>query len=173
VSGTEGVVHVEVGQRRQVPGELRVVAGLARLEPAVLQYQDVAGLQALGHALDLGSHDRGGELYPVTLQLREPGRHRRHREGWVDPFWPAQVGDQHQGRPALPQEPQGRKRGPDAGVVLHLAVGQRDVEVYADEHPPALHGGVADARPVEAQVVPTAAGFGSSTLAASSTQRLE
>ena len=42
----EGVVHVGLGQRRQVAAELSVVVGLARLPAGVLQHQHFAGLAA-------------------------------------------------------------------------------------------------------------------------------
>ena len=87
VGGAEGVVDVEVGERGERLGELRVVLGLARLEADVLEQQHVAGLEPVGHRLDLGADDRRRQLHLGAEQLAEPLADRRHRERRVDlPF---------------------------------------------------------------------------------------
>ena len=48
VGGAEGVVDVHIGERRQLAGELGVVALLARLEADVLEQQQLTVAEPLG-----------------------------------------------------------------------------------------------------------------------------
>jgi hypothetical protein len=173
VGGAEGVVHVQIGQCGKPPRQLGIVAGLTGLEAAVLEHQHLPGTELSRQALRLGAHHRRRQRDLRAQQLPQPNRDRSHRKRRIGSLRPPQVRDEHQRRFALAQQLDGRQRGANPRLVLDLSIGERDVEVDADENAPALHGGVPHARLVEAQLVPTAAGFGSSTLAASSTQRFE
>ena len=68
VGGAEGVVHVHVGERRQLAGQLGVVALLARLEADVLEQHQLPVLESLGELAD-------------GLSRRRPGRASRARPG--------------------------------------------------------------------------------------------
>ena len=85
VGGSEGVVDVELGERRQ-PGQCRVVLGLAGLEAAVLQHQHLARLQGLGQRLDLVPDDRGRLRHLSLEQLAEALRDRLHGQTQVHPL---------------------------------------------------------------------------------------
>ncbi len=173
MGGAERVVHVEVRERREPTRKLGVVLGLARLEAAVLEHQHIARLQARGQLLHLRPDDGRRRPDRGPEQLPEPSCHRRHGESRIGPLRPVQVGDADHGGASLPQQLDRRQRGADPGVVGHLAVFERHVEVDPHENAPAVDRRLANGRLGEAQAVPTAAGFGSSTFVASSTQRFE
>ena len=152
MGGAEGVVHVQIGERRQPPGQLRVVARLARLEAAVLEHQHVARARAVEPcARPPGPTTAGASATSEPSNSTEPRRDRGHRERRVDSLRPPQVRDEHQRRAALAQQLDGRQRAANPRVVLDLAVGERDVEVDPHQHPLPLHGCIPDARLVEAQ----------------------
>ena len=83
VGGPEGVVHVQVGERREALGELGIVASLAGLEAAVLEHQHLARGELPREAPDLGPRDSRGQSHARPEQLPEPGGHRRHGQGGV------------------------------------------------------------------------------------------
>jgi hypothetical protein len=172
VRGAEGVVDVEVGELGEPLRELRVVLGLAGLEAAVLEQQDIALAERLGRGPDLVADDTGRERDVGPQEPREPRGDRRHREAGVVALGAAEMGDEDERSAALAQKLDCRQRRGDARVVGDAAVVvERDVEVDPDESPPRVRGRVANARLREASAQATAAG--SSTFSASSTQRFE
>ena len=135
VRRAEGVVDVDVAQRRQLLGEPGVVAGLLRVEAEVLEQQDVAGPERgrglRGRGADAVVRGRDG----AAEQLGEARRHGRHAQP-VDhlPLGPAEVGHEHD-RAALVEQVRDRGQGgADARVVDDAAVFERHVEVDAHEH---------------------------------------
>ena len=179
VSRPEGVVHVDLGQGGQAGGQLWVVGGLPRLEAAVLQQHDVPGRIALDQPPHLRPRDARSEVNVHLEQGCQPRRQQGHGQLRLAVLRAPEMRDQDRHRAAFAQQLDRRQRRPDPGVVGHEAVVQGDVEVDAYEDAPALDVGVADARLAERPPgrpglggqAPTAAG--SSTLAASSTQRFE
>ena len=74
--GTEGVGHIQIRHVGQLPGQLRVVLGLAGLEAGVLQQQDLSRLQGGRLGLGVGAHHVMGENHFPAQQLAEALRHR-------------------------------------------------------------------------------------------------
>ncbi len=144
VHGTETVAYVDVRQGGELVGELAalgvVPGGLARVEAQVLDDRDLAGFEAadrvVGGGADgvLGERDRRAEEFGEALGRLEEG------EGRVrGALGAAQVrGHDHLGA-RLDEGLDGGQHGADAAVVGDEAVGQRDVEVGADEDPLAVH----------------------------------
>ncbi len=141
----ERVVDVDVGVGRELRGELRVVGLFLGVEPEVLEQQQLPRSQALEGILGA-----------------EPERVPRHRDVATQQFGealadgpqaqavghlavrPAEVARQDHPGTLLDEQQDGRDRGPDPRVIGDLAVGQRDVEVDADEDAFAGDVGVAD-----------------------------
>ena len=160
--GAEGVVDVDVGERRVALGQLLVVLRLALLVADVLEHHDVP----VGHVVEVAR-----ELDGLAQQLLQAVGRGPQRELRLAVLRAPEVRGEHEPRVLVAQLAQRRQRRPDAGVVGDVALlVERDVEVHADEH--ALAG---DVEIVErAQVdVPYATRSPTSTLWASSTQRLE
>ena len=81
VGGAEGVVDVEVGERGERVGQLRVVLGLPRLEAGVLEQQHVAGAERAGSCRSTSPPTTAGRLLHLgPEQLAEPLADRRQRE---------------------------------------------------------------------------------------------
>jgi hypothetical protein len=122
----------------------RVVLGLPRLEPQVLQQQRLPRAQGGGLGLHLGTGDPVGQGEVEALVL-EPGGHRRQAEFRLEALalGPAQVGAEHHRRPALEQVVQGRQGLPDAGGVGDAPALEGHVEVRPEEHPVAFDVDVA------------------------------
>ena len=76
VHGTEGVGHIQIRHVGQLPGQLRVVLGLAGLKAGVLQQQDLSRLQGGRLGLGVGAHYVMGEDHFPAQQLAEALRHR-------------------------------------------------------------------------------------------------
>ena len=74
--GTEGVGHIQIRHVGQLPGQLRVVLGLAGLKAGVLQQQDLSRLQGGRLGLGVGAHYVMGEDHFPAQQLAEALRHR-------------------------------------------------------------------------------------------------
>ena len=124
VGRAERVVDVEVGLRRELLRELRVVRGLARVEARVLEYAHAA---------------------VRAEQLAQPFLDGRHRERRIGPLRPPEVrADDHLGRVALEQQPERRQRRADPRVVGDATVLERHVQVGPDQHALAGDVGVAN-----------------------------
>ena len=152
VSRAEGVVDVDVAERRQLLGEAGIVAGLLRVEAEVLEQEDVprakGGRRLRGRGADavVRGRDRAAE------QLGEARRHGRHAQPVDDlALGPAEVGHEHDRTALVEQVGDRGQGGADARVVDDTAVFERHVEVDAHERAlarerivgeRALHGGV-------------------------------
>ena len=155
VCHAEGIVDVEIRQRRELPRELGIVARLSRLEAHVLEHQYVAVAQLLHQRRDLVADHRRRQRHLRARQLAQAIRHRRERQlRRAFAFWSAQMGDQHQACAARAQLFDRRQRRGDARVVADernatgrgVAVrSQRHVEVHAHEHSAAVHVQVVNA----------------------------
>ena len=177
VGGAEGVVDVEVGERGERLGELRVVLGLARLEADVLEQQHFAGPERAGHRLDVAADDRRRQVHLGAEQLgRAASPTGAHRERRID-LAP--------GRPRCETRTSAAPRSRSSSIVgsaarmrvssATRAVVERDVEVDPDQHPPARRPRRRGRLPSRSSTAPTP-GDGSRaqrTLPASSTQRFE
>ena len=73
---TEGIVHVDIGERRQRARELRIVLLLALVEADVLEHQDFARLQLARRGLGLGADAGVDRANRRAEQLRQMGSHR-------------------------------------------------------------------------------------------------
>ena len=142
VRRSKGVVHVHIGEIGQLPGEAGIVLLFLRVEPEVLQEDD---LVAAARPLDGGRGSLAdrvlSELDRLPEKLREPRRNRPQRVLRIRfALRPSEVRREDHRRAALERVPDGRQRRPDARVVADGAVLDRDVEVHADEHALAPRG---------------------------------
>jgi hypothetical protein len=132
VGGAEGVVHVCVDHRRQRVGEPVVVRLLPRVEPQVLEQDDVAVAEPVDTFAGIGPDHVAGDGDLTAQQLAEPPPHGRHRVRRVDlAVGAAEVGGQYHAGAAVEQQAQGRQRGLQPQVVGHGAAVQRGVQVGA------------------------------------------
>src|SRR5437879_669951 len=105
------------------------------MEPHVLQEQHLARLQPRDRGLGLRADAVRDEGHLAPEMCRELASDRSKRKLRVRTGGASKVRhDDHRGS-AMHEIPQRRYRGLDAGVVRDLAVGHRDVEVFADENP--------------------------------------
>jgi hypothetical protein len=141
VGAAEGVVDVEIGQRRQLLGEARIVLFFFGVEAQVLQQQHAARRQRRHRLLRRRAHAVLGEGHRRAQQRRQRIGHRAQahlRDALA--VGASQVGHQDHLGALLAQVIDGRQRLLDALVALHLAVLEGDVEV--DAHDDALAGRV-------------------------------
>ena len=140
VRGAERVVHVGVGERRQLAGQLGIVLGLASLPAGVLEHEHAARAELLDPAPYLrADHLRRLEHRGVD-QLAEPVRHRPQRGLRIAALGPPQVRAQDQPHPALEQQLDRGQRRAYTRVVGYPAALERHVEVHSGEHPLARFG---------------------------------
>ena len=147
VGRTEGVVHVDLAETGELGGELGVVLLLALVETQVLDDEHLAVGQGLGGRNGIVAADILHVGDGLAQQLREARGDRGHGVGLfvAGARRTTEVAHGDYAAPPLGQEPQGGQGGPDTGVVGHDAVGDRDVEVHADDDAFALDVGVGDA----------------------------
>ena len=124
--GAEGVVDVGVRERPVALREPLVVLGLARVEPHVLEQDDVV----VGHVVELRR-----EPDVLAEQLLQAVAHGSQRQLRVRALRPAEMAGEDEPRALLAQGAERRKRGPDPRVVGDLRPVERDVEVDPDEDP--------------------------------------
>ena len=135
VRGRERIVHVAVGQLRELAREAVVVLFLLGVEAEVLQQQQIAGLQRLGVRARRLADAVGRERHRSRQEWREPLGDGLQRVLRIRPaLRPAEVGGEHDGGATVEREAQGGHRRPQARVVRHRAALEGDVEVGADEH---------------------------------------
>jgi hypothetical protein len=134
---------VATGEEGETAGELGplmvVLARLARVEPDVLEKQQLAVLEVCGEQPRALPHRVEGELDRSAEQLGEAVGYRAQRvRGIGRALRPAEVCGDDDPCPVLEQPGVGRQRGTDPSVVGNPAVLERDVQVGADQDPPTL-----------------------------------
>ena len=147
VHGAEGVVHVRprgADQRGQPVGERLplgvVLAGLPRLEAHVLQQGHAAVDQLVDGRGGTVADGVGGDGDAGAEQLAESLGDRTERVSRVGrALGPAEVGGHDHPGTGVGEPGDRGHRGPDPPVVGDPGAVQRDVEVGADQHPPARH----------------------------------
>ena len=145
VRRAEGVVDVDVGEGREPFRESRIVFFLARVESQVLEEQDLARRESRDELLDL----RPDAVFRETDGPRELARHldrdgRERKLGLRLSFRFSQVRCARDPRAAIDGVTDGRKGLFDPGRVEDLPVGERDVEIDAEEEPLPVEGQVPD-----------------------------
>ena len=146
VAGPEGVVDVDVGHGRQGVGEAVLVGLLAGIEPQVLEQHDLAVAERVGTGARVVADHVGRDGDVLTEQLGQAGPDRAHRVGRVDlAVGSTEVRGQHDPRPAVEQQAQGRQCRLQPQVVGDPPRVQRDVEVGTQEDPRAGRVEVTDA----------------------------
>ena len=138
----EGVVHVEVAQLSQSPGELRIVGFLFRVEAQVLQHQGLPALQFLSHLFRLNANAVGRKADVLTApqniidQNAQPLGYRLQAHlGIRLALRTSKVGGKYESC-AVPQRVlDSGQRLADAGIIHDAAVVERDVEVNPHEDP--------------------------------------
>ena len=130
--GREGVVDVEVAERREPLDHRRVVLFLAAEEAGVLEDRDIAGPER---------RDRRVGALPVDvahLAAEDVGigtrEHRQRRVRVRHALGPAEMREDQHDRAAVGEFGDGRQRRTQPGVVGDGAIRHRDVEVFADQH---------------------------------------
>ena len=145
VRGTEGVVHIHVGQAGEAGGEHRIVGLLLGLESHVLKDQDLPVLQRGDGGLGLLADGLIHEGHRATDHLAELRGHRgqAHR-GLPLAVRTAEVGRQDDAGPLGDQQLQGREGLLDAGGVVdhHHPVLLLHRDVVIDAHQDAFAGDV-------------------------------
>ena len=148
---TERLVHVVVGELRQIRRERGIILCFAALEAQVLQHDEVPRFEAADVWLDRGAHHawrEGNVLSEQLAQARGDGRHRVLRVG--RPLGPPEVSGHDDGGILRAQPLERRERGRDAQVVGDGAVLERNVEVDPHEDAsPALEREVLETRDPE------------------------
>ena len=131
----KGVVDVDLSQGGQFAAEIRVVLGLAGMEAQVFKQQDIAGLESLGHGLDLGTDTVRGELDLASQEFGQAfGHGLQGKFGSRSALGTAQMGTDHQGCAPVQGHLQGREALPDAVVVGDDPVFQGHVVVDTHEN---------------------------------------
>ncbi len=143
--GPERVVDVDVGVRGEGRGEGRIVGLLLGVEAEVLEHEHLARSEALDRVLGADPERVAGDRHVPPHELGQDLADRPEAEPVLDlAVRPAEVAGEDHRRPGVEERDDGRDRGTDARVVGDPAVGQRDVEVDADEDPFAGDVRVAD-----------------------------
>ena len=135
VGRAECVVDEQVGEPGELTREVGIVLRLTRLPARVLEDQHLTGLEPAHAAPHLGADDVGSLVHGATEQLAEALARRSQGRGGVAALRPVEVGGENESRTALTQKLDRGNRGADARVVGDPALGERDVEVDADERP--------------------------------------
>jgi hypothetical protein len=111
-----------------------VLAGLPRVETQVLEQHDVAVVERADGRRRRGADGLVDELDGRAEQLRHAHRHRLQRVAGLGlALRAAQVADDHDLRPRIAKLADRGERGADAAVIGDNAVGQRNVQIAADD----------------------------------------
>ena len=142
VSRSEGIIHVDVGQARERLREHGIVLGFGSMEAQVFEQQDFAVGQIRYGLRDLIADAVGNEADPRLERSRE-GLVERLAKGTGDrgerqrriglAFRPAQMRSEDDPSTGRPQSVEGREGGPNPTVVADLPVGERHIQICADE----------------------------------------
>ncbi len=137
----EGVVDVDLGETGESLCKRGIVLFLFRVEPEVLEENDISVVHRRDRALHLRP-DAVMECGDRPVEKEgEPVRHEGEAQPSLDPaLRPAQVRAEDHPRPPLAEILYRRQAGPNTGVVGDGAgFVERYVEVGANEHPFARH----------------------------------
>ena len=137
----ERVVHIEVAQLAQLPGEFRIISFLFRVEAQVFQHERLPAFQLVRHLLGLRANTvrRKANVLAAPQDAIEQdaqplGYRLQAHLGIGLALGPPEVRRQYQAR-AVPQRVlDAGQRLANARVVHDAAVVERDVEVNAHEN---------------------------------------
>jgi hypothetical protein len=139
VDGPESVLDKEVGQPRQVSGQVRIVFGLAGFEAGVLEEDHLPG-KGIGHRpLDRRTHDLIKLSNRKTAELRKASGNRIQGKLGFPVLGSTQMAAYGDLGPGFSQTIDGFERCHDAKVVADFTVVERNVEVGPDQDPPVDH----------------------------------
>src|SRR5439155_18785238 len=135
MGGAEGVVDIDIGERREAPRERLVVFLLARVKTEVFQEEHVARLHPGDQFLDLRPDAIWREEDFFAQKALEPSGDRCQAVSRVRfAVGAAQVGAQDDLGPLIHGAVDGGQRGADPGIVGDLMiVVERDIEVSPDD----------------------------------------
>ena len=144
VHDPESVADESVGEGGPLCGQglalSGVLAGLARVEPHVLEHGHVAVLHAADHLTRRRPTDVAGETHRSPQELGQPCGGRGERKGGVRrPPGSSEVRQHHHPRPRVAEPADGADAGPDSTVVgdhgrATLVRAERHVQVAAHEN---------------------------------------
>jgi len=137
VGVSKGVIDVDVGISSQFLGELVVVFFFPRVEPQVLQHDDVSGFHPVDGLPDLGPDHVFCQGHVLAEKPREPLGHGSQAHLFDSlAFWPAEVGDDDDFCVFIQGKVDGGQNGTDSRVVGDVLVCiEGDVEVEPEHHP--------------------------------------
>ena len=145
MGGPERVVDVDVRVGGQRGRELGVVLLLGRVEPEVLEEQQLARPEPVDRVLRADPEGIPGDRHVPAEQLGQPLPHRTEPQAVRDlAVRPAEMAGEDQAGALVEEGRDGRDGRPDPGVVRDLAVGERDVEVHPHEDALAREVRIAD-----------------------------
>ena len=137
MAGAEGVIHVGVGQRGQIPAELRQVLGLLLAETGVLQQHHIAVLHGGDSGLGVVAHDGvviGKHNVLAQLGGQGHGNGGQAELGLGAVLGLAQMAAQDDLRAIVDELLDGGQRRIDAVLVGDDALLHGDVEIAAHQH---------------------------------------
>ena len=136
MGGAKRVVDIDVRERGERLGKIRIVLGFFLIEAHIFDDHDLARLEGVSHRMGFVADDVGGELHFAAHQLAQALRDRRESALFLGflILRTAQVGAEDHPRTVV-REVFDRGDGlADTLVIGDDAVGQRDVEIAAHEH---------------------------------------
>ncbi len=141
MSGPERIVDIYVGVRGELRGKLRIVLLFLGVESEVLQQDRLACPEALDRILRAHSERVAGYRHVAPKERRDPLAHGPKTKAVLDlAVRPAQMAGEDDAGTLGEQGVDRRQGGSNPGVVGHLAVRERDVEI--DAHEDTLSGSV-------------------------------
>ncbi len=119
--GSKSIVDVDIGERCELFGELRIVALFPGVEAHVLQQQNVAVVQRIDRPPRDLAHAIGGKGDGKAEALRKRAGNRPQRVLRIGlSVGTAEMGADDRARAAIVQPAQRRKRGIDARIIDDL-----------------------------------------------------
>ncbi len=134
VGGGKSVVHVKIAGRRQFGDERRIIGFLAGMEARVLQNRDATRRQRAGSRRHACANAIRHKRHRPAQNGSKCQRNRLQAVLLVAPLGSAEVREHQHLGPSIGQRRDGRHSGTQAGVITHMAIGHRHVQVGADQH---------------------------------------
>jgi hypothetical protein len=137
---TERIVHEDVAIRGESLGECRIVALLTSMEANILKEEQLARSQATHGIVGTNTKCITGRRHVHTNKLRESlscGSQAKAIDNAT--IWSAKVRHDHDRCTAIKERLDGWDGGADARIVNDLSIGERHIEVDAQQHALALH----------------------------------